>query len=493
MSGGRLLARNAIVNLLGQGAPLLVAVFAIPVLTRQLGSARFGLLTLAWVVLGYFSLFDLGLGRAMTKVVAERLGLGQEDTVPAVVWTTLALMLALGVVGSIVSLAISPWLVFHALKIPNPLKPESLQTFYLLAVAIPLVTSTAGLRGVLEAKQRFDLVNAVRVPLGVLTFLGPLAVLPFTHSLVPIVAVLLFTRALAWIAHLVLCVRVLPALRARGLLQLAVVRPLLEFGTWISVSNVVGPLMVTLDRFVIGAMISVSAVAYYTAPYEAVTKLWMIPGALTGVLFPAFATTLSYGRARAASLYRIALKFTFLILFPITLVIMSLAREGLDLWLGLEYAQRSTRVLQWLAVGVFVNSLGQVPFALIQGGGRPDLTAKLHLIELPFYLLGLWWLISFVGIEGAAIAWAARCLVDTSVLLGIARRLLPPRPLPLGRMTLGSAAVICTLTTGTLPMGLITKALFLIGIISLFSLVGWFAALAPEERRHMGTLVSSRR
>lgn len=53
------------------------------------------------------------------------------------------------------------------------------------------------------------------------------------------------------------------------------------------------------------------------------------------------------------------------------------AFEGLMLWLGSEFADNSTLVLQLLAVGVFINSLAHVPSGLEQGAGRPDLTAKL--------------------------------------------------------------------------------------------------------------------
>ena len=50
---------------------MLVALVAIPILVDGLGTARFGILTLAWMVVGYFSLFDLGLGRALTKLTAK--------------------------------------------------------------------------------------------------------------------------------------------------------------------------------------------------------------------------------------------------------------------------------------------------------------------------------------------------------------------------------------------------------------------------------------
>jgi O-antigen/teichoic acid export membrane protein len=58
---GSLLARNTLFNLIGQGLPLVVAVVTIPFIIQGLGIDRFGLLSLAWVVLGYFAIFDSGL------------------------------------------------------------------------------------------------------------------------------------------------------------------------------------------------------------------------------------------------------------------------------------------------------------------------------------------------------------------------------------------------------------------------------------------------
>ena len=53
---------------------VVVAIFSIPILIRDLGTDRFGVLALAWAIVGYASLFDLGLGRALTQLVAQKLG-----------------------------------------------------------------------------------------------------------------------------------------------------------------------------------------------------------------------------------------------------------------------------------------------------------------------------------------------------------------------------------------------------------------------------------
>src|SRR5260370_39194151 len=198
LTSGRLLARNTIWNLVGSGAPMLVAVFCIPILIRGLGTDRFGVLTLAWALIGYASLFDLGLGRALTQLVAKKLGAGEEREIRSLAWTSLLLMLLLGFVGAAAVFLISPWLAGRGLNVPAALQGETLQAFRLLGLSLPFVVTTAGLRGLLEAHQRFGLINALRIPMGVFTFAGPLLALPFSQSLVPVVATLVAGRSVAW-------------------------------------------------------------------------------------------------------------------------------------------------------------------------------------------------------------------------------------------------------------------------------------------------------
>ncbi len=481
-----LLTRNTVWNLVGHVVPLVVAIFAIPLLIKGLGMDRFGVLTLAWVVIGYFSLFDLGLARALTQLISKKLGAGQDQEIQALIWTALLLMLVLGLAGTLVMSLFSPWLIQVMLNIPEALQSETLYSFYLLAVSVPVIISTAGMQGVLKAYQRFGLLNAVRIPMGVFIFLGPLLVLPFSQNLLLLVSVLLVGLLISWVVHFPLCFCVIPALRHRIAIKGALVGPLLRFGSWMTVTNIVGPLMLYLDRFLIGALASMTAVAYYTTPYEVVTKIGIVAGALVAVLFPAFSSSFAYHRSCTERLFNQGVRYIFLGLFPITLFIVAFAKNGLDFWLGAEFAQNSTSVLQWLAVGVFINSLAQVAFALIQGAGRPDLTAKLHLLELPFYLLGVYWLISAYGIEGAAIAWVARIGIDMICLFGMVNWFLPTSRSILRRRILTMGVTLLTLALAALPLSFGMKGLFLLMTLTTFALASWFLILTPEERTLIG-------
>jgi O-antigen/teichoic acid export membrane protein len=232
-------------------------------------------------------------------------------------------------------------------------------------------------------------------------------------------------------------------------------------------------------------LVSIAVVAYYVTPYEIVTKLWVIPGAMVGVLFQAFSTSFVQDRTRTVKLFGLGVKCVFLVLFPIALLIVALADFGLDLWLGKEFAEHSGRVLQWLTMGVLINSVANIPFALVQGVGRPDLTAKLHLIELPFYLFAVWWITRAFGIEGTAIVWLLRVIVDAVILFGVARRLLKESAFVVRRSALMLGAGLTILALSMLPMGVTLKGGFLLLNLLAFALAAWFLILAPEERMLM--------
>ena len=421
---GRLVARNAALNLVGEGLPLVVGLLSIPFALHGLGPARFGILSLAWVVVSYFSAFDLGLGRAATKFLAEAFGAGAAATLPAIAWTALLIQALLGAAGGLVLAGITPLLVGQVFQVPRDLAPEALASFRALALAVPLILISGSLRAVLEAAQRFDLVNLVKAPFGAATFLIPVVGVLAGWTLPGIIAALVASRGLALAVLYYLCVAVVPVLQGAPRFHRGHARALFGFGGWITISSVVGPLLIYLDRFVIGTVLSLAAVTHYTAPYEMVTRLLIIPASLVTALFPALsvlgARTDSQGLATFSAQ---AVKYLLVLTGPAAVLIAAFAHEILRGWVGPEVARAGSSALQILAPGVLVNALSQVPYSALQASGRPDLTAKFHLVELPLHALLTWGLVSTFGVPGAALAWTIRVSVDAALLFAAAGRL----------------------------------------------------------------------
>jgi len=346
---------------------------------------------------------------------------------------------------------------------------------------------------VLTAYHRFGIITAIRIPMGVFTFAAPLMVLPFSNHMVPIISALLFGRVVSFVIHLLYCLKIEPDLRSKIVLNKAIIRPLFKFGGWMTVSNILGPFMVCFDRFLIGSIISLTAVAYYTTPYEFITKLWIIPGALMSVLFPAFASTYSENPAHSAELFHRAVKYQLLGIFPIVFIIVAYAYPGLALWLGINFAENSYRVLQFLAIGVFINCMAQVPFSFLQGTGKPDVTSKLHVAELVFYIPALWFLIKSFGITGAAIAWSVRVAIDTALLFYVTRRSFSPAPgIPAATGVCMLAAIAGLVCVAYFPERNPDLAIFAF-VLLLLMIVGWKLLLSKNERSYLLSKISTMR
>jgi O-antigen/teichoic acid export membrane protein len=182
---------------------------------------------------------------------------------------------------------------------------------------------------------------------------------------------------------------------------------------------------VYLDRFLLGAIAGLSAVGYYTAPFDGVIRMLIVPGALVGALFPSVsAMQARQDRAGITRVFGKAVRNMTLVLAVPTIVLMIFGPTLLRFWLGETFAARGGTAVRVLAFGVLLNSLSYVPSSVIVALGRPDINARFHLMELVIHLPIAWWLITHYGVTGAAIAWAFRVTLDTTLLFGALARLL---------------------------------------------------------------------
>ena len=483
---GTLLARNAFRNLVGQGLPLLVAVAAIPTVLEELGPDRFGVLAIAWVVLGYFS--ELGFGRSTTRFAAKTLATQGASRLSEVFWTTAALQGAFGVVGLITLWIATPLLTTVVLPVPPELIVESRSAFRIMAAAVPVVLLTSAPRGVLEAAQRFDLVNRIRIPASTANYLLPLVGVLLGWRLPGILGLLVLSRAAAAVGYFLLGLRLFPSLGRPRWAGRFGARPLVAFGAWTMVSTVVSPLLVYLDRVMVGMLVTMAAVAVYAVPFELVMRLLIVPASVAGALFPAFSTLSAETGAVAGDLVSRSARYVLTLMAPFVVLLVVGADVIIEFWLGVELAAETALVLRILAAGVLVNALAQIAFAFVQGVGRADITGKFHLLELPVHVAVAYALIQAMGVPGAALAWTLRVVLDAVLLFGavvrLSRRTIPELFGARVRWTAIVVVALCAmgwtglaaLETSSARMGLLTL------MVTLATLGAWHLGLDPSDR-----------
>lgn len=482
-----LVMRNSFWNLLGSGLPLLLALITIPLLIHGIGTERFGVIVIAWAVLNYFGLFDLGLGRATIKFLAEAFEHNRLVDIRALFWTLLFLNGALGLGSGVLLWVLSPLLVAKVLNVAAGLQQEALGAFRILALGVPLVTLTAALRGSLEAQHRFGLVNALQVPNSSLVQVAPLLALIFTQDLKWLIGALVFARFLGVAAFTIAALEHIERPFEGPFFVRKKLRTIFSYSFWQAVTNSISPIMVEADRLAIGAFASLTAVTYYATPSEIIRRLLIISQSVGRSAFPIFSAGTDL--RRRTLVYVQTIKYLALVLAIVSSSIIVFAPDLLRLWLNSFFANKSTSVLQILAFGLLLNSLAQIPFGLIQGLGRPDITAKIHLFELPLFLLLLWYGIQQWGIVGAAVASTFRVGVDFLLLTLYIRftnqvdtRLVSQGRLPHIILLLPMLLIVGWLLQGLVDQSL-TKVLVWLALLIATLCIIWCKLLTVSDRR----------
>jgi O-antigen/teichoic acid export membrane protein len=481
-----IVAKGSLWNLAGLVLALAAALVAVPLIVRGLGVERFGVLALTWAIIGAASMLDLGIGRALTQVVASRKASGDTADLATIVLTATAALGVLGVLGALALLAAAAPVAHYVFRVGPEVAAEAERAIRLLGISLPFVLCASALHGVLEGHLRFDLSNMVRVPLTLLNYLVPLAMLPFTADLGWIVGGTVLARGLALAAYGALVWNIMAREARVAMAPIAALRPVLALAGWMSVSTIVATAIVYLDRFVLAALDSMSAVAFYATPFELVTRLSLVAGAIGGALLPVFS---SLGRSSAKQVGKVfarGLRYVTLLVFPATALVVLFAADGLALWLDGRFAAASTRIAQILAAGIFVNSLAVVPLTFLYAAGRADTVARLHLAELPFYALLLWQLVSRFGADGAALAWTLRVTVDAALLFVLARRIHPSGCPPLPRVAAIMGGGLAILALGIVLPAEDGRWVYAILFLSLFAMYLWFRMLDKEDRAAWG-------
>lgn len=413
------LKRNTLWNLAGTVIPMVAGLALIPYTLGHLGVEAFGVLTLIWALIGYFSVFDLGVGRALTVQLGQLGGNTKITEVGPILRAGIFLTTLAGCSGAALIGLLANALAHDWLKIGPGLQDDAQLAFLVAAVGVLPTTLASGLRGAMEGLDRFAASNLTRIVLGVWMFALP-AWSVFFHGpqLATVALYLVLGRCLV---VLTMVVQLHATLFAGGLgFDRRHLKALWSYGAWVTVTGIVGPLMVYGDRFFVSAAVGADQLPFYAIPQDILLRLLLIPMALTGALLPRLAAMTV---PEAAAAYKHTYRRVSVGMLAICTAAAALAYPALSLWLSPEFAHSAWPVVLVLCVGVWVNALASVPYTLLHAKGNPRLTALFHVAELFIYLLALWLLSSRFGLLGAAVAWLARVALDWLLLHFAARRL----------------------------------------------------------------------
>ena len=413
--GRRSIVRNTGWNLAGALFPTLISLIVLPFFLREIGLERYGILSIALVILGNFGLFDLGLGRATAQRIARQVDASPEER-SQTVWTALLLNIAFGCVGMLIIGPAAALYFDRFMDLDPPLDYEARMAAFWLSAALPVAMLSGVLTGALQGRSYFAALNIVNIFSTLAMQVLPLfAAIFLSASLSVVLPAVVLARVLAIVALFVICIRAVP-IGVPRLPSKNQAMEMLSFGGWVSVSSFVGPILDSLERMVIGSVAGAAAVSYFSVPMSLLRRGRIVPMALSNALFPRLAESVTSEERDRLTVKSLAVLVS--ILPPPFIVGGVLLAPFLTWWIGPDFSINAAPVGQALMVGVWLNGLAVLPVSHLQAQGRPDIVAKCHLAELVPFLILLYVLVQAYGVLGAAIAWSLRSGIDALVLFG---------------------------------------------------------------------------
>lgn len=488
------MAGHTLWNMLGMGLPMLLGLIALKVLPDAesgLGPKKMEMLGIVWMLVGFTSIFDMGLGRALTKNFAHKLSAGRQDELHGLFWTAFSMIVGIGVVIGAVVIMVIPLITGG--KVDPELLGEARRSFFVVGLFMPVMLLNVGMCGVLQAAQQFKLLNMIRIPSGAFTFLSPLCVLLFSHRLDVVVLVLIVGRFLEMVAYMLGCIAAMPSLRRLPVFKRDEMMALIGFGSWMTLSNCTVGVMTFINRFIIRTVQKLGEGMYYLIPEELLVRALMIPRAWIDVLFPAFVTSFNTKDGKPGELLERGMLYLLLVMMPVAMLMALLLPDFLAFWLadGELFMEKSLFVVQCLTLGVFIHGFGRVAWFFLQAAGRPDAAAKLHLLEMLVYFPAAYLLILNYGINGAAMAWTLRVTFDYIVLMaGSVRHVESPGKI-LMRTALPVAGAVALILLAMWPGELLLRILLGATLLLFFYLVCWLKVLTGKERDELLGFVRS--
>lgn len=402
------IAKNSFFNIAGYIIPGILSIPILGYMARELGIEEFGLFTIILALVGYASIFDVGITRSVIREIA--ILKNNKEEVLKIISTSALLVLILGVAAGVLIIVFSS-IISELLKVSSYAVENFQYSLMVLSVSIPLFLLTQIWCSLLEGREEFLKLNIFKTISSTLVVLLPAIGLMLGSSLLSAVIGLLISRAISIILVLWFCKKYIVKLKFHK----DTFKRLINFGGWIAVSNIISPIMSYFDKFILANKLGSNMVGFYTGPSEAISRIGIFPSAIARTIFP----MLSNKEADKKQIKKISYLLVFLSIVPFGIIVAYFAENILELWLGNQFALKSTIIFQVLILGLIFNSIAQVPFTSIQAQGGSRITAMLHLFEVAPYVLLLLYLIQYCGLLGAAWAWTIRMFVDMGLLIFI--------------------------------------------------------------------------
>ncbi|MBC7798203.1 MAG: oligosaccharide flippase family protein [Pyrinomonadaceae bacterium] len=398
--------RNILFGFLSWFAPLAITFGTTPFIVRRLGVENYGLYSLVTGFISYSVLFNVG--RAVTKYVAEYRATNRGEIIGEIIGATLILNVFVGVASAIFLVAISPFLARNVLLIEPRLENQAVEALQIAALVIASAMIGQVFTAILQAIHRFDVFSNIAIISNILLAVGNLVLVLTGFGVTILLWWTLTTIVLTGVLSLIASRQLLPNQKLVRFGDYSLVKKIVGFSSSVTVYQISGNLLLLFERGLITRTFGTENFTYYSVPMIIAFSVHGFIASFSIVIFPLTSELTAQSgnvenQVKLLSLYTRATKFVCLLVVFIALTASISAREFLTLWLGADFAERSTTLLILQITTYSIMAISVIAWQLIEGYGKPFYNAVWTFFMLVIGICSMLALVNQYGSAGVAI------------------------------------------------------------------------------------------
>lgn len=496
------LKTGALLSYVNLALSSLIPFFYTPVMLRILGSAEYGLYSLAGSVIGYLSLLNFGFGGTIIRYLTVYRARGEKEEEEKVfgfyllVYVVIAALVLIG--GQLISEQTHA--IFHKGLSSDELSRIGILT-QLMAINLAISFPSSVFSAVIVAHEKYvfrrmlDIVGTILAPVSnlIALYLGYASVGMVVSSTIIQVLMLLLNTGY--------CIRRLGIRPRFAMLPVSLIKEMLVFASFVFIGSIVDVMFWATDKVILGMLASSTAVGVYNIGCTFNGMLTSLSSSLSGVLTPrvtAMAVKEESNDEFSALFIRVG-RIQFLIVALVVAGFTVFGQSFLRIWAGVQFSDS-----YWIAI----LTMYPLCIPLIQNTGISILTAKnkhwfrscVYLVIAALNVISTYLVVPKWGGIGAAACSAMAYLAGQGIIMNLYYHKVIGIDIPKFWRNIGSMAKvpIAMLVIGVFTirrMEITNWSVFFCGVIlfsSVYILGMYFAAMDEYEKNMLRKLLKLR-
>jgi len=397
-----------------------IAFFVSPILVHNLGNENYGLWTLIVSITGLYTVLDFGVITAIVRFISMHVARKNEQKANEVYCTSFIFYFGISVIVILIT-AIFGGFFKKTFNIKSWSDSYIYFLLFIVGTDIALSLLFSVLLGTLTALQEFVKINIFAITTTIAKNIILVIMILNGYKLITLAIIQISANLLKYLMQYIAIRRKYEFFHFKlANFNKSTCQQIFSYSIYSFIIAIALKILFYTDNIVIGRMISVSYVTFYTIPATLLEYSEKFLWTVTMVLIPVISASDAVGdHEKIEGIYHDVSKYSLLLSLPVVFVLYTKGPDFISIWMGEEYGNRATWLLRILLIGYGFSFPQTIAHGILKGISKPKFYAYVLIVEAVANLIISVILAPIYGIEGVALGTTIPLIIVNTIVVPV--------------------------------------------------------------------------